>query len=160
MTQQVQEAVVRQSITVAVPIDRAFHVFTAGFNGWWPREHHIGAADLAVAVLEGRLHGRLYERSVDGSECEWGRVLAWDPPHHVALAWQINPQWKYDPDINRASRVDVRFVPAGPDATRVDLEHSGFERHGEGWENVFETLSSPGAWGGVLQRYAAAATEG
>ena len=156
MTQQT-DSVVRQAITVAAPIDRAFAVFTAGFDTWWPREHHIGAADMVEAVLETRLDGRFYERSVDGSECDWGKVLAWDPPHHVALAWQIDPQWKYDPDLSRASRVDVRFVAEAPDVTRIELEHSGFERHGEGWETAFETLSSPGAWGAVLERYGAAA---
>jgi len=156
VTQQI-EAVVRQAITVAVPIDRAFHVFTSGFDAWWPREHHIGAADMSEAVLETRLDGRFYERCVDGSECEWGRVIAWDPPDHVALAWQIDPQWKFEPDRNRASRVDVRFSADGPDATRVELVHSGFERHGEGWEGAYETLSSPGAWRAVLERYAATA---
>ena len=93
------DTVVRKSVTVETPLDKAFRVFTEGIDRWWIRQHHIGAAELEEVVLEGRPGGRWYERGVDGSECQWGHVLQWDPPHRLVLAWQIDGNWKYDPDL-------------------------------------------------------------
>ncbi|MFL6128968.1 MAG: SRPBCC family protein [Mycobacteriales bacterium] len=157
MSETVQDTTVRRSVTVGAPADRAFAVFTEGFDGWWPVEHHIGASPPQVRTMEPREGGRWYERAADGTECDWGRVLAWEPPHRLLLAWQIDGRWQYDPDPARASEVEVRFVPEGPATTRVELEHRGFERHGDGWESVFTGVGGPGGWSGVLQRYAAAA---
>jgi uncharacterized protein YndB with AHSA1/START domain len=157
MTSQAAETVLRRSITVEAPIDRAFKVFTEGFDTWWPREHHIGSADLSEAIIEGHVDGRWYERDVDGSECEWGRVLVWDPPRHVALSWHLNGEFQYDPDPDRSSRVDVRFVEESGARTRVELEHSSIDRHGDGWEKVFAGISAPGGWPDLIERYAAAA---
>jgi uncharacterized protein YndB with AHSA1/START domain len=108
----------RTSITVEAPIERAFTVFTERFDAWWPRSHHIGTADMAEAMLEPRVGGRWHERGVDGSECEWGRVLAWDPPRHVAMSWHLNGAFRYDPDPDKASRVDVRFIAESESLTR------------------------------------------
>ena len=102
-------APVRYAVTVPLPADRAFTLFTEGFNSWWPG-HHIGTAEMAEAVLEPRTGGRYYERGVDGSECEWGQVLACDPPHRIVVAWQITAHpdaWVYDPDLSRASEFEV-----------------------------------------------------
>ena len=147
----------RTSITLHAPIDRAFSVFTKGFDSWWPREHHIGAADMAKAVLEQHLDGRWFECGVDGSECEWGRVLAWDPPNHIAMSWHLNGEWNYDPDPARASRVDVRFVCENEHVTRVELAHSGLDKHGEGWEQIHAGISGPGGWVELLARFAGVA---
>jgi uncharacterized protein YndB with AHSA1/START domain len=114
----------RASTTVQAPIDRAFKVFTEGFDTWWPRAHHIGSVDMVEAVLEPRLDGRWYERGVDGSECEWGRVLEWDPPRSVVVSWHLNGDFKYDPDPDKASRVQVRFTAVDDNTTRVELEHA------------------------------------
>jgi len=78
------------TVTVAVPVERAFRVFTDSFGTWWPPEYHIGQADMAAAILEPRAGGRWYEQGVDGSECDWGRVRAWEPPHRLVVTWQIN----------------------------------------------------------------------
>ena len=80
------------TITVDAPIERVFRTFTDGFGSWWPAEYHIGQADLATAILEPRQGGRWYEQGTDGSECDWGRVLAWEPPHRLVVSWQINGQ--------------------------------------------------------------------
>ena len=80
---------VNKEIVVQAP-ERAFRVFTENFDRWWPRSHHIGKADMKAAIMEPRTNGRWYERGVDGSECEWGYVIAWEPPHRVVLAWQLN----------------------------------------------------------------------
>src|SRR5713226_9297284 len=96
--------------TVRVPIEKAFRVFTSSFNTWWPRECHIGYAEMAEAILEPRDGGRWYERGVDGSECDWGRVLAWEPPHRLLVTWQVNGSWQYDPDPLHASEIEARFT--------------------------------------------------
>ena len=111
------DAAFRTAIIVDAPIERAFSVFTAGFDTWWPRAHHILDADLAEVVLEGCVGGRWFERGVDGAECDWGRVLEWDPPSAIALSWHLNDEFKYEPDPSKASRVDVRFIAEG---TRID----------------------------------------
>src|SRR4051794_6519920 len=140
-------APVRRSIVVAAPIERAFHVFTAEYATWTPPEHHlIGDSPLADVVLEPREGGRWYEVVQDGRECDWGRVLAWEPPHRVVLSWQITPQFTPEPDPERASEVEVRFVAEADDRTRVELEHRGFERHGEGFEQTRAAVDSEGGW--------------
>src|SRR6266540_4362405 len=114
-----------RTITVDAPVERAFRVFTESFNSWWPPEHHIGEAELAEAVLEPREGGRWYERGIDGSECEWGRVLAWEPPHRLVVTWQTNGEWQYDPDPRRASAVSQFWVFT---CSRVTLPRRTFSR--------------------------------
>jgi uncharacterized protein YndB with AHSA1/START domain len=94
---------IRGTRTIGVPIELAFRVFTGSFGSWWPAEYHIGTADMAEAIIEPRDGGRRYGRGVDGSECDWGRVLAWDPPRLLVVTWQINGKWQYDPDPEHAS---------------------------------------------------------
>jgi uncharacterized protein YndB with AHSA1/START domain len=144
---------VRQTVTVPVSADRAFTLFTEGFNTWWPG-HHMGAAELAEAVLEPREGGRWYERDTDGSECDWGKVLIYQPPHLLVVTWQINAEWKYEPDPAHASEVEVRFTEEAGH-TRVELEHRYIERHGKGAEDLRTSVDSPGGWPGILQMYAA-----
>jgi uncharacterized protein YndB with AHSA1/START domain len=150
------EAAFRTAITVDAPIERAFRVFTAGFDTWWPRGHHVGKADIAEVVIEEVVGGRWLERSVDGSECAWGYVLAWDPPHAVALSWQLNAEFEIDPDPAKASRVDVRFIAEGNGSTRVELEHTLLDRIGETWPALLAGISADGGWSTLLGLYAKA----
>jgi uncharacterized protein YndB with AHSA1/START domain len=146
---------VRRSVTVNVPADRAFTVFTRSMGSWWPMaSHHIGAVDPAEIRMEEETGGRWYEVGVDGSECDWGRVLAWDPPRRVVLSWQINGEWAYDPDPSHGSEVEVIFSAEEPDRTRVELEHRGFERHGATGAGLRESIAAEGGWGTLLIRYA------
>jgi len=140
----------------AFPRERAFTVFTKGFNTWWPREHHIGAADLDEAVIEPAVGGRYYERGVDGSECDWGQVLAFEPFGRLVLSWHLQGDWKYDPDPAKASEIEVLFIAEAPDRTRVELEHRLIERHDLA-EKVAEGVGQDGGWGGLLHLYAEAA---
>ena len=157
MTMQATETAVHQEIVVDAPIERAFNVFTEGYQTWNPPEHHIGEADIETSVMEPREGGRWYEVGVDGSQCDWGRVLAWEPPNRVVLAWMISPQWKAEPDATKASEVEVRFTALGDNQTRVELEHRNLDRHGEGWENVAAGVGSPDGWPGALKQYKVAA---
>ncbi|MDT0469824.1 SRPBCC family protein [Streptomyces gibsoniae] len=146
---------VRRSVTVQAPIEKAFAVFTQGFDGWWPRNHKIGESDLKQAVLEGKEGGRWYEIDTDGSECDWGRVLAWEPPTRLVLAWQIDATWKFDPEL--VTEVEIRFVSEGPGRTRVELEHRDLDRFGEAQEQARAAFDSPGGWAGLLEAFAQAA---
>jgi uncharacterized protein YndB with AHSA1/START domain len=143
---------VRHSITVAAPQERAFAMFTEGFDRWWPRTHKIGQAELAEAVLEGREGGRWYERDVDGSECDWGTVLVWDPPARVVLDWQLSGEFAYDADLH--TEVEVSFVSEGPGSTRVTLEHRGLDAYGDQIDEVRRSIDSPGGWRGILELFA------
>jgi uncharacterized protein YndB with AHSA1/START domain len=148
------DTTVTKSIVVHAPIERAFRVFTEDFDSWWPRSHHIGTAEMAKAIIEPRVDGRWHEEGVDGSECEWGRVLAWDPPTHVALSWHLNGAFRYDPDPEKASRVDVYFTAEGDGSTRVELTHSALDRHGDGWEDLRTGVSGDGGWPELISLYA------
>src|SRR5689334_22347972 len=100
---------VRSSVVVQAPIERAFKAFTEDFDRVKPREHNMLGVDIAESVLEPRVGGHLYDRGVDGSECRWGRVLAYEPPHRVVFTWDISPHWQIETDRDRSSEVEVRF---------------------------------------------------
>jgi uncharacterized protein YndB with AHSA1/START domain len=145
----------RTSITVEAPIERAFRVFTEDFGSFKPPEHNLLGVEIAETVFEPRVGGHLYDRGVDGSECRWARVLAYDPPHRVLLSWDISPQWQLETDPQRTSEWEVRFIAEAPDRTRVEVEHRNLDRHGDGWEGVREGVAGDQGWPIYLQRFAA-----
>ena len=153
MTTQTQ-ASVRTQIVVDAPIERAFSVFTGQFDRIKPREHNLLDAEIAETVLEPREGGRIYDRGVDGSECHWARVLAYEPPNRLVLSWDISPQWQVETDHAKSSEVEVRFIAETPERTRVELEHRNLDRHGEGWESERDGVGSEGGWPLYLQRFA------
>jgi len=144
---------VRKQLTVEAACAHAFDVFTSGFDGWWPRSHHIGKAELLAAIIEPKAVGRWYEKWVDGSECEWGRVLLYEPPARLVLSWHLNGQWAYDPDPAHASEVEVRFVPDGPSRTHIEFEHRHIERSIDA-ERLRTGVDSPQGWSALLERFA------
>jgi uncharacterized protein YndB with AHSA1/START domain len=148
------ETSVRKTVVVRAPIQHAFRVFTEQFNSWWPQTHHIGKVEPFVAILEPREGGRWYERAADGSECEWGKVLVYSPPHRVAFSWHLDASYAYDPDPARASRVDVSFHDDGDGKTRVELVHSELQRHGGDWQKLRDGVGSQGGWGGIMEMFA------
>jgi uncharacterized protein YndB with AHSA1/START domain len=105
-------------------------------------------------VFEPRKGGHLYDRGVDGSECRWARVLAYEPPDRLVISWDIDPQWRIETDPERTSEVEVRFISETPQRTRVELEHRNLDRHGDGWEGVREGVAGDGGWPLYLQRFA------
>jgi uncharacterized protein YndB with AHSA1/START domain len=143
---------VRREITVATTPERAFKVFTDGIDRWWPREHHIGSSPLKREVLEPGVGGRWYGVSEDGTECDVGQVLAWEPPHRLLLAWQITAQWKFDPSF--VTEVEVTFSAEPNGMTRVVLEHRDLHRFGLAATEIRKSIGSEGGWGLVLQRLA------
>ena len=154
MSMQAEQTSIRTSIVVEAPLDRAFSVFTEDFGDIKPREHNMLGVDIAESVFEPRAGGHIYDRGVDGSECRWARVLAYEPPDRLVFSWDIDIQWQLETDPDKASEVEVRFIPETPERTRVELEHRNLDRHGEGWEGMREGVASPTAWPLYLQRYA------
>lgn len=151
MNIQIVATPVRKSIDVKASPARAFEVFTAQMTKWWHPDHHIGKAAMKAAVVEPRAGGRWYEIGEDGAECEWGKVLVWEPPNRVVFAWQLNGAWQYDPDF--VTEVEVRFIPQG-NGTRVELEHRNLDRFGDKAVEVRATLDSSDGWQSGLETYA------
>jgi uncharacterized protein YndB with AHSA1/START domain len=154
MSTQAADTSVRTQIVVEAPIERAFRVFTEDFDKVKPREHNMLGVDIAETVFEPRAGGRVYDRGVDGSECQWARVLAYEPPERVVFSWDISPHWQIETDLERTSEVDVRFISETDERTRVELEHRNLDRHGEGWESERDAVDSEGGWPLYLQRFA------
>ena len=145
---------IRHEVVVEAPIERAFSVFTEGFGRFKPREHNLLGADIAETVFEPRVGGHLYDRGVDGSECRWARVLAYEPPDRVMISWDINPRWQLETDVEKTSEVEVRFIAETPERTRVELEHRHLDRHLDGWESLRDGVDAEGGWPLYLRRYA------
>ena len=153
------EDAVRVAASVEAPPARAFDVFTHSFAVWWPREYTWSQEVLDTIGLEPFEGGRCFERGPLGFACDWGRVLAWEPPRRLSFSWQIGPDRVPEPNLDKASEVEVRFAADGEAATLVELEHRGFERHGEGGQSYREALGSPQGWAYIVGRYAAAVAE-
>jgi uncharacterized protein YndB with AHSA1/START domain len=157
---QVAEAVVRRTIVVDAPIEKAFAVFTERFGDFKPREHNMLGVPIAETVFEPRVGGHIYDRGTDGSECRWARVLAYDPPQRVVFSWDIGPTWQVEADPDNTSEVEIRFVAESPERTHVELEHRNIDRHGPGWEAVRDGVGHDQGWPLYLDRYAALFTSG
>jgi len=146
------DLLVRKTLLVAATPERAFDVFTKQMSSWWPlATHHISKVDAKEAVVEPFVGGRWFERGVDGSECSWGKVLAWDPPRRLVLSWDINADWQSDPTLG--TEVEVRFT-SEDGKTRVDLEHRLLHKFGPRAQEMAAIFESPGGWGGMLEAYA------
>jgi uncharacterized protein YndB with AHSA1/START domain len=154
MSIRAADTATRHSIVVAAPAERAFSVFTDGFGTFKPREHNLLEVDIAETVFETHVGGNIYDRGVDGSECRWARVLAFEPPNRVVFSWDINPQWQIETDPDKASEIEVRFIAEAPDRTRVELEHRNLDRHGDGWEAERDGVGGDGGWPLYLDRFA------
>jgi uncharacterized protein YndB with AHSA1/START domain len=100
--------------------------------------------------MEPGLGGRWLEISGDGTETTVATITVWEPPHRLVMVWQINAQWKPDPDMK--SEVDVRFLAEGPETTRVELLHHKFETMGkEAGASLRKDVN--GGWPGLIERF-------
>ena len=154
MTTPAAATAVQHEIVVNAPIVRAFSVFTEDLGSFKPPEHNLLSVEIAETVFEPRVGGRVYDRGVDGSESNWARVLAYEPPDRVVISWDITPRWQIETDPEKTSEVEVRFFSETPERTRVELEHRNLDRHLEGWEAVRNGVDSEGGWPLYLQRFA------
>jgi uncharacterized protein YndB with AHSA1/START domain len=154
MSTQASETSTQHSIVVEAPIERAFSVFTDDFGSFKPPDHNLLDVEIAETVFESRVGGNIYDRGVDGSECRWARVLAYEPPNRVVFSWDISAQWQIETDLDKTSEVEVRFIAESPDRTRVELEHRNLDRHGEGWEAERDAVGGDQGWPLYLNRFA------
>jgi uncharacterized protein YndB with AHSA1/START domain len=144
---------VRKSMLVQASPALAFRVFTEKMSTWWPLEHYkIGKAKAVEAIVEPRVGGRWYERGEDGSTCDWGRVLVWEPPSRLVLTWDITADWQFDPKLN--TEIEIRFLPDGKDRTRVELEHRHLDRFGARRDEMRRVFDQEGDWGKLLGKFA------
>lgn len=156
---QTADVVVRRHIVVEAPIEHAFTVFTERFGDFKPPEHNLLRAAIAETVFEPKVGGHIYDKGIDGSECRWARVLAYEPPHRVVFSWDISPQWQIETDPEHTSEVEVTFIVETPQRTRVELVHRHLDRHGPGWQAVHDGVAHDEGWPLYLTRYAALITE-
>ena len=154
MTTQDQQTSTRTHVIVEAPVARAFEIFTREFDRIKPREHNMLRTDIAESVFEARAGGRVYDRGVDGSECQWARVLVCEPPNRIVFTWDISPHWQLEADLSRASEVEVRFIAETAQRTRVELEHRHLDRHGAGWEGLRDGVAGGQGWPLYLARFA------
>lgn len=142
----------RLSFAVACPVDHAFRVWTSGIDAWWPRDHTVtGRAGVAI-VLETRVGGRIFERTPDGVEHDWGEVTIWEPPERLGYRWHLRQ------DVSDATEVDIRFCSDGGAATLIEIEHRGWERLGAAGGGLRDRNRA--GWDSLLPHYLAAATGG
>lgn len=143
---------VRRSIFVQSSQKAAFDAFTSRMGRWWNPAFSISPTRTPIkdVVLEPRVGGKWYERGEDGAECQWGKVLIWEPPSKLVLAWQITSEWQFGAEFS--TEVEILFTPEGS-GTRVDLEHRLLERYGEAQSGIRGKLESPAGWGGLLERF-------
>jgi uncharacterized protein YndB with AHSA1/START domain len=149
MSTVIQPAPIRRTLQVKADPQRAFSAFTSHIGSWWPRRMSIGSAPQADVILEPRAGGRWYERGADGTECEWGKVLVWEPPLRLVLAWQIDSRFHYDPAL--ITEVELRFTALAVGGTQVDFEHRHLERLGDDAATIRGQLDS--GWPGILDSY-------
>jgi hypothetical protein len=138
---------IRLSFEVACPRGRAFEIWTARISQWWPIDHTVTAEPDVCVVLEPRDGGRIYERTKTGTEHDWGEITVWEPPERFGYLWHLRR------DRADATEVEIRFVVAAPDRTRVEIEHRGWERlgaEGESWRD-----RNFGGWSTLLPHYVA-----
>ena len=144
---------VRKVVSVQAPQAVAWRVFTEKMGAWWPLAYYkIGKANAVDAVIEPRVGGLWYERGDDGSTCQWGSVLAWEPPSRLVLTWDINADFQYDPTLN--TEIEIRFNAEGSDRTRVELEHRHLDRYGARRDEMRRIYDTEGDWGKLLAAFA------
>jgi uncharacterized protein YndB with AHSA1/START domain len=145
---------VRHERVIDLPQAQAFALFT-DLDRFKPRDHNMLAVPIEQTVMEQRAGGAIYDRGVDGTTCQWGRVVAFDPPDRLVFTWNIGPDWHVTSDPTRTSEVDVTFTPERDQRTRVTLVHRHIDRHGDGWESLRAGLDASDGWPTYLDRYTA-----
>jgi uncharacterized protein YndB with AHSA1/START domain len=157
MSTDTEQTSIRTDVVVDAAQDRAFKLFTEQFDKIKPREHNMLGVDIAESIFEPHAGGRVYDRGLDGSECQWGRVLLFEPPERIVFTWDISPYWQIETDRSKASEVEIRFIAVSAERTRVELEHRHLDRHGDGWEGLRAGVEGNEGWPRYLARYAALA---
>ncbi|HVM31694.1 MAG TPA: SRPBCC family protein [bacterium] len=140
---------IKKELVVKASQKTAFEIFTQKMDLWWPRSHHIGGdKKMTAMILEPKPGGRWYSAHEDQSQCDCGHVLHWEPNSRLVLNWQINDEFKFDPQLR--TEVEILFIPQGPETTLVKFEHRDLERMGETGRHV---AGMDQGWGLILELY-------
>jgi len=149
---------VRKVVSVQAPPAVAWRVFTEKMGTWWPLDNYkIGKPKAVDALVEPRVGGRWFERGDDGTTCDWGTVLTWEPPTRLVLSWDITADWQYDPNLK--TEIEIRFIPDGKNTTRVELEHRYLDRFGARRDEMRRIFDIEGDWGRVLEMFGRVAAD-
>jgi uncharacterized protein YndB with AHSA1/START domain len=149
---------VRKVVRVQAPLEVAWRVFTEQMGTWWPLDNYkIGKPKAVDALVEPRVGGRWFERGDDGTTCDWGTVLTWEPPTRLVLSWDITADWQYDPNLK--TEIEIRFIPDGKNTTRVELEHRYLDRFGARRDEMRRIFDAEGDWGRVLEMFGRVAAD-
>lgn len=136
---------IRLAFEVGCSVEHAFATWTAAIDRWWPADHTATAAHGLVVTLEPGVGGRIFERTPDGTEHDWGEVTIWEPPGRLGYLWHLRRE-RAD-----ATEVEIRFEAAGAGRTRVEIVHRGWERlgaEGETWRD-----RNLGGWSTLLPHF-------
>jgi uncharacterized protein YndB with AHSA1/START domain len=138
----------RLSYELSCSADHAFDVWTTRIGGWWPKGHTTSGDPGAVVVLEPRGGGRIFERTTDGAEVDWGVITEWSPPRRLGYTWHIGR------DAAQATDVSLTFVDLGDGTSRLDIVQTGWERLGA--EGPTYREANTAGWGGLVPSFRAA----
>ncbi|MGZ4678199.1 MAG: SRPBCC domain-containing protein [Acidimicrobiia bacterium] len=141
----------RLSEEIECSAEHAFDVWTRRISTWWPKGHSASGDPGTVVTLEAKLGGRIFERTSDGTEIDWGEITDWSPPQRLAYRWYIGRH------PGEATDVELTFVALGERRTRLEIVHTGWERIGTGAESWRDANS--GGWAALLPSFLAAATD-
>jgi uncharacterized protein YndB with AHSA1/START domain len=132
------------AFTVDCDVERAFDLWARRTSLWWPSGHSVSAADGLTVTFEPRPGGRIFERTPEGDEHDWGEVVVWEPPRRLVYLWHLRF------DRADATEVEISFTPAG-EGTAVTIQHRGWERLGSVAEERRERNKR--GWEGLLGHY-------
>ncbi len=153
----IKPAPVRKTVRVNADPARAFDVFTRGITRWWPATHTPLKSPLKETIIEPFVKGRWYQVGEDGSQCDSGHVLAWEPPTRLVLAWQLDADWNFNREL--VLEVEVNFTAEDSRVTRVDLEHRNLEQMGDRAEAVRSQIDGANGWTALLEAYRQSASK-
>ncbi len=115
----------RVSVTVRVPVERAFELFTEDIDRWWrrgPKYRHLGRVQ-GIMRIEPRVEGRVFEAHegpAGRTAFEIGQVTVWEPPSRFAFTWR-NVTFA----AGEVTTVEVEFSPVEA-GTVVRVTHRGW----------------------------------
>jgi uncharacterized protein YndB with AHSA1/START domain len=132
--------------TVECSPEHAFEVWATRTSLWWPHGHSVSGDPGLTVTFEPRPGGRIFERTPDGAEHDWGEVLDWEPPHRLRYLWHLRF------DRADATEVEIAFArdPAG-DGTAVTITHRGWERLGA--KGAERRERNRRGWDGLIPHY-------
>ena len=149
-----QDDVAHAHVTVAISPAAAFEKFRHDIARWWPREYTYSGDAMEDLYMEGRKGGLLWERGPEGFRVDIGRVMRWVAPEKMIVRWHISPSHRPEPNPERASEVEIRFIPDGNDGTRIEVEHRDFSKHGTAGGEYASRMGSETGWPFILKKFA------